>query len=160
MIQNLIWCCKGRNGIIYALLIFEVNNMVGKPKNDVAMTSTERSRQYRLRKKQQGEREVTLVFSEDAVKKLDELVELFELQSRSTAVAQLLQVPLDNAIVAMEGFKDGIDAEIVDAIDGEVAEFWLKLRKALWGTICLQDKQARDDLLQTVTNMVEKTDGQ
>lgn len=127
--------------------------MVGKPKNEVAMSSTERSRQYRNRKKQQGKREVNLVFSERAITKLDEVVEVFGLSSRSVAVAELLEVPLDNAIVSMQGLKDAPEFRELMALDGEAAQFWLKVRKEAWRAICLQDKEARDQLLQTLQNI-------
>jgi len=130
--------------------------MVGKPKNDVPMSSTERSRQYRLRKKQQGAREVNLQFSEDAVKKLDELVATFDLPSRSIAISQLLQVPLDNAIVAMEGFKDGMqdgmDNEALSVREVENSEYLCEVRKLVWSAICSQNKDARDALQGAVSS--------
>jgi hypothetical protein len=124
--------------------------MVGKPKNEVAMSSTERSRQYRERKKQQGKREVNLVFSERAIEKLDEVVEVFNLPSRSVAVAQLLEVPLDNAIVSMQGLKDSPEFAELMALEGEAEELWSKIRKAMWAAICSQDKKARDDLYEAL----------
>jgi len=124
--------------------------MVGKPKNEVAMSSTERSRQFRERKKQQGKREINLVFSERALAKLDEVVEVFDLPSRSVAIAQLLEVPLDNAVVSMQGLKDSPEFGEMMALDGEAAELWLKIRKAAWGAICSQDKKIRDELLRAL----------
>ncbi len=130
--------------------------MVGKPKNEVAMTSTERSRLSRERYRKQGKRDVNLVFSEDELSTLDEIVELFDLPNRSLAVSELLKTPFAHAVIAMQGLKDVPEYKELMKLDGEQAELWLKIRKATWVALCSQDKKARDDLLSTLQSFVDE----
>jgi hypothetical protein len=127
-----------------------------KPKYEKAMTSAEKVREYRKRKKNQGEKEVNFLLSENALKKLDELVDTFGLKSRSAALANLIHIPLENAVVSMEGWKDGISKDLVSTLEGEQLELYIRLRDAAWAAICSQGAKTREELLNSAHNLAEK----
>ena len=120
MIQTLIFSYNCLYGILEQLIInHDGNEMAGrKPKYDKAMTGAEKAREYRERKKAQGEKLVYFALDDKIVKAIDEVVEFFELQGRGDAVWALLKRPLKQAVrdiaenkILIESLEVGTEAD-------------------------------------------------
>lgn len=114
--------------------------MARKPKNAKPMTSAERVRLHRMKKKAEGETQITMNFSAATLKIIDELVEFFELSNRAEVMQQLLQRPLVEAIEAMKAAKSVPNYNLIEGATNEADREVIKRTKSiLWKSICLNE---------------------
>jgi len=126
--------------------------MVGKPKNDIAMSSTERSRRYRECKKKLGGKEVNIILPAGTLQLIDELMDFFELPNRATAIHDLVKPQLAYAVEQMLEMKKSEDyMRVMPSSDSNIAkELGLSPINDMWNLVCLgQNQQA----LEIIKNM-------
>jgi|GEM_PF-3159495 len=107
-----------------------------KSKYSEPMTSTEKAREYRQRNKNGDKKEITLRINDSVLKRIDEMVQFYELPSRVTLVEGLLKKPLVEAVEVMQSFQKERFNRFGNADLPEQAEAMLKMTKALmWSAL-------------------------
>jgi hypothetical protein len=114
-----------------------------KPKHDRAMTPAEKSREYRLRKKEKGESQIYFSISGEALNQIDELVTFFNLPGRAEVVSDLLKFPLIHALRMMGDMKSNNDVPMIKDGDSDESDFIKELKIMMWKAIV---EEPSDDL--------------
>ncbi len=131
-----------------------------KPKNDHAMTDAQKMREYRQRKKELGQRQISLPFSESELKKIDELVEFFELPNRTVAMQDLLKLPLLEAVEQMMSAKEVPDYKLLTQVRDENDLKTLRdIKKVMWNSITYRSEELSEILVKTLEKHFGATDG-
>lgn len=110
-----------------------------KPKYDNAMTSAEKSREYRARKKQAGQKQIYFSLSGEMVDRIDELVAFFGLPGRAEVINELIQRPLAEALMTMDNWKSRHHLpQDTDALSPEDAQAIRDLKETFWKALCVK----------------------
>lgn len=113
-----------------------------KPKYEKAMSSAEKAREYRERKKLQGQKQIYFSVSGDMVDRIDELARFFGLPGRAQVVTDLLQRPLFEAIAIMRDWENNPslpkNAEDLSERDAQKIE---EIKQDFWDALCAKVNQ-------------------
>jgi hypothetical protein len=77
---------------------------------DEPMSDAERQRRYRERKKRDQIKQAYFTIEGDLVERLDNIVEFFELSSRTEAVQGLLKNSLNDVLIQLDDFRQELEA--------------------------------------------------
>ena len=131
-----------------------------KPKNERPMSDAEKMREYRQRRKELGQRQISLSFSESKLEKIDELVEFFELPNRTSAIQDLLYLPLLEAMETVKAAKEESGYELLARIEDEEERKALhKIKNVLWKSITYRSEELGNSLVNELQKNLGTDDG-
>ncbi len=108
-----------------------------KPKYEKAMSSAEKAREYRQRKKLHGQKQIYFSVSGDMVDRIDELARFFGLPGRAQVVTDLLERPLSEAVSIMREWEQNPDLpNDVSVLQEDDAKKIKEVKQRFWDALC------------------------